>query len=85
MTKKQYSAGSQLTANQDENTCKKVLNRRTDKNSRHIIDAENCFRQRIIRGFSGVFIDCDTLQAAREENTRYTKTCTSGLNYIEVA
>ena len=83
--KKNAEAGSQMTANQDETTCRKVLNRRTDKNSRQIIDAENCFRTRIIHGFSSVFIDCDTLQAAREENTRYAKPCTAGQNYIEVA
>lgn len=83
--KKNTEAGSQLTANHDETTCKKVLNRRTDKNSRQIIDAERCFRKRIIRGFGGVFVDCDTLQAAREEQMRYARTCTAGQKYIEVA
>ena len=83
--KKMEMAGSQMTANQDETTCKKVLNRRTDKISRPIIDAENCFRKRIIRSFGGVLIDCDTLQAKREEQNRCVRTCTAGHNYIEVA
>ena len=83
--KRNNEAGSQMTANQDENTCKKVLYRRTDKISRPIIDAENCFRKRIIRSFGGVLIDCDTLQAEREEQNRCVRTCTAGHNYIEVA
>ena len=83
--KKMEQAGSLMTANQDENTCKKVLYRETDKISRPIIDAENCFKKRIIRGFGGVFVDCDTLQAAREEQMRYARTCTAGQKYIEVA
>ena len=83
--KRNKEAGSQMTANQDENTCKKVLYRRTDKISRPIIDAENCFRKRIIRSFGGVLIDCDTLQAEREEQNRCVRTCTAGHNYIEVA
>ena len=77
-------AGALLTTNQDETTGKKVLNRRTDKNSRQIIDAERCFRKRIIRGFGGVFVDCDTLQAKREEQIRGVSICTAGHNYIEV-
>lgn len=83
--KRNNEAGSLMTANQDENTCKKVLYRETDKNSRQIIDAEHCFRKRIIRGFGGVFVDCDTLQARREEQNRCVRTCTVGHNYIEVA
>ena len=83
--KKMEQAGSQMTANQDENTCKKVLNCRTNKISCPIIDAENCFRKRIIRSFGGVLIDCDTLQAEREEQNRCVRTCTAGHNYIEVA
>ena len=82
--KKNAEAGSHMTANQDETTCKKVLNRRTDKISRPIIDAENCFKKRIIRSFSGVLIDCDTLQAEREEQNRCVSICTAGHNYIEV-
>lgn len=78
-------AGALLTTNQDETTGKKVLNRRTDKISRPIIDAEHCFRKRIIRGFGGVFVDCDTLQARREEQIRGVSICTAGHNYIEVA
>lgn len=78
-------AGALLTTNQDETTGKKVLNRRTDKISRPIIDAENCFRKRIIRSFGGVLIDCDTLQAEREEQNRCVRTWTAGHNYIEVA
>ena len=83
--KRDNEAGSHMTANQDETTCKKVLYRRTDKISRPIIDAENCFRKRIIRSFGGVLIDCDTLQAKREEQNRCVRTCTAGHNYIEVA
>ena len=78
-------AGALLTTNQDETPGKKVLNRRTDKISRPIIDAEHCFRKRIIRGFGGVFVDCDTLQARREEQIRGVSICTAGHNYIEVA
>ena len=82
--KRDNYAGSQMTANQDETPGKKVLNRRTDKISRPIIDAEHCFRKRIIRGFGGVFVDCDTLQAKREEQIRGVSICTAGHNYIEV-
>ena len=78
-------AGALLTTNQDETPGKKVLNRRTDKISRPIIDAEHCFRKRIIREFGGVFVDCDTLQARREEQIRGVSICTAGHNYIEVA
>lgn len=78
-------AGALLTTNQDETPGKKVLYRETDKNSRQIIDAEHCFRKRIIRGFGGVFVDCDTLQARREEQIRGVSICTAGHNYIEVA
>lgn len=83
--KKINEAGSQMTANQGENTCKKVLYHEADKNSHQIIDAEHCFRKRIIRGFGGVFVDCDTLQARREEQIRCVNTYTAGHNYIEVA
>lgn len=85
MNRKNDYAGAHLTANQNETTCKRVLNRATHKNSRQIIDAERYFTRRIFRVFDSVIIDCDTLQAAREEHTRYTRACTTERKYIEVA
>lgn len=83
--RKIHEAGSQMTANQDENTCKKVLNRRTDKISRVIIDAESYFRDRFIPRINSVLIDCDTLQAAREEESRRFMKNQTQNKIIEVA
>ena len=83
--KKMEQAGSLMTANQDENTCKKVLNRRTDKISRVIIDAESYFKDRFIPRINNVLIDCDTLQVAKEEESRRFMKNQTQNKIIEVA
>ena len=83
--KRNKEAGSQMTANQDENTCKKVLNRRTDKISRVIIDAESYFKDRFIPRINNVLIDCDTLQVAKEEESRRFMKNQTQNKIIEVA
>lgn len=83
--KRTNCAGSQMTTNQDEITCKEVLNREADKITREIINAETYFIGCSITHANSTFIDCDALQAAKEEETRNIMKNQTYSKIIEVA